>query len=174
MEGRGCRRRHGRGRVFAPSRSWRRPRTMSWGLRPSRLAKSRADIALCRARPRQNWVDMSDPADRYGRREAHGRAGHRRRRNRGPRLPRKLHRDRRPPRYRARSGLSPSSSSSHCDLTVRCVLCQKIPGSVSICKKRIQVSGSCTDHTAVEHRIYVIRAAFKRSHLKATVRLAGI
>ena len=36
-------------------------------------------------------------------------------------------------------------------------------------KKRIQVSGSCTDHTAVEHRIYVIRAAFKRSHLKATV-----
>ena len=63
----------------------------------------------------------------------------------------------------------PHDSLHHCDLTVRCVLCQKIPGSVSICKKRIQVSGSCTDHTAVEHRIYVIRAAFKRSHLKATV-----
>lgn len=44
-KGAGCRRRHGRGRVFAPSRVCGAPRTMSWGLRPSRSAKSRADIA---------------------------------------------------------------------------------------------------------------------------------
>lgn len=53
---------------------------------------------LCRARPRQSLGrHASDPADRYGRRDAHGRAGHRRRRSRRSRLPWQLHRDGRPP-----------------------------------------------------------------------------
>ena len=48
------------------------------------------------------------------------------------------------------------------NLTVSGILCQKISRTISICKKSIQVPGFCSDHTAVEHRINIVRSAFKR------------
>ena len=51
----------------------------------------------------------------------------------------------------------------HCNIRIPGILCQQITGNCFTCKECIQVPGFCPQHLAVEHRVYIIRTAFKRS-----------
>ena len=70
---------------------------------------------------------------------------------------------------RSRHAVIKSHNAFHdCNLTVLCSSGKEISGYFRLCKKGVQVSGFCSDHPAVEHRIDIVRTTFKGCRFDTT------